>query len=187
MDSETGFISSRLELPTLLNERRLEYEGAEVGVLFGDFSAHILKHWGGKLHMIDPWVQQDPEVYLDGCNAVSMNKAYERAKARVAPFSVRANLIRSFSLEASHGFRDGQLDFVYLDANHSFDSVSADLLAWWPKVRAGGIVAGHDFYERHDEYQNCGVESAVREFVQQRGLELKLTPECTSWWIDVPS
>ncbi len=136
--------------------------------------------------MIDPWIHQDPDVYLDGCNAVSMIKARQRAMTAVAPFSVRANLIRKFSQEAAGEFRDGQLDFVYIDANHSYDAVKLDLNLWWNKVRAGGVFAGHDFYNRHDDYQNCGVEDAVREFAKDRDLEFKVTA-CTSWWIDVPS
>jgi hypothetical protein len=49
------------------------------------------------------------------------------------------------SAEAATMFENGSLDFVYLDADHCFESVWQDLSVWYPKVRIGGILAGHDF------------------------------------------
>ena len=43
-------------------------------------------------------------------------------------------------------FEDESLDFVYIDGFHEFDYVMSDLIFWTPKVRPGGIVAGHDYY-----------------------------------------
>lgn len=55
-------------------------------------------------------------------------------------------------------FQDGSLDLVYLDADHSYAAVKADIAAWFPKVKPGGIFAGHDF---SDSYP--GVRQAVEE------------------------
>lgn len=52
--------------------------------------------------------------------------------------------VRRTSVDAAVLFADGSLDFVFLDAAHDTPSVMADLRAWWPKIRLGGILAGHD-------------------------------------------
>jgi len=42
-------------------------------------------------------------------------------------------------------FADGSLHFAFIDAGHSYEQVTADIEAWWPKIRPGGILAGHDY------------------------------------------
>ncbi len=51
----------------------------------------------------------------------------------------------SDSVLASGEFPAGSCDMVFLDAQHSEASVAADIAAWWPKVKPGGILAGHDW------------------------------------------
>ncbi|CAE7208128.1 unnamed protein product [Symbiodinium pilosum] len=53
---------------------------------------------------------------------------------------------RSSSVGPSRCFQDGSLDLVYIDADHKWWSVLQDLSAWWPKVRPGGLMMGHDFH-----------------------------------------
>lgn len=76
------------------------------------------------------------------------------------------------SISASKRFKDSSLDFVFIDAAHDYESVKADILAWLPKVKNNGILAGHDYYPEHPEY--CGVYQAVHEifdkkFIKQSG------------------
>lgn len=52
--------------------------------------------------------------------------------------------LRMTSVEAAANFGDESLDFVFIDAAHDYDSVSADLRAWLPKVKLRGTIAGHD-------------------------------------------
>lgn len=182
-------MNTRLELPQFLIDRGLTGEGAEIGVLFGEFSRHILSNWPGTLYMIDPWEQQPADRYLDGCNSVDMNKALAKAVAAVAEFGARAVILREYSVPAAQHFRDRQLSWAYLDGNHSFDVITADLNAYWPKIRSGGILAGHDFYERHTPFHDCGVEIAVREFAMQNNLKLNVIPDAEGepgWWFDKP-
>lgn len=54
-------------------------------------------------------------------------------------------LIKGISWEVASQFEDESLDFVFIDADHAFESVTKDLDAWWPKVKKGGIMAGHDY------------------------------------------
>jgi predicted O-methyltransferase YrrM len=50
------------------------------------------------------------------------------------------------SVEIAQRFRDGSLDAVFIDGDHGYAACAADIAAWRPKVRAGGIVAGHDYF-----------------------------------------
>lgn len=62
------------------------------------------------------------------------------------------------STEAARLYDDASVDFVFLDADHSYEAVAADIAAWWPKVKSGGVLAGHDFAASWP-----GVQRAVRE------------------------
>ena len=61
------------------------------------------------------------------------------------------------SVEAAIGFADGSLDFVFVNGDHVYANVLADLQAWTPKLRPGGVMAG-------DDYGVADVDQAVREY-----------------------
>ena len=72
--------------------------------------------------------------------------------------------LKMTSLEAVQKFKDESLDFVFIDASHEYEDVRDDILAWYPKVKPGGIIAGHDYYhEEHDWFP--GVKQAVNELL----------------------
>ena len=56
------------------------------------------------------------------------------------------NTIVECSYVAPKYFEDESLDFVFLDADHGYDVVKRDILSWFPKVKIGGVIAGHDYY-----------------------------------------
>jgi predicted O-methyltransferase YrrM len=68
--------------------------------------------------------------------------------------------LRSLSWEGAKNYSDESLDFVFIDAAHDHESVIKDLVSWYPKVKKGGIIAGHDYH------YDCGVYSAVNQFFQ---------------------
>ena len=118
--------------------------GAEVGVWEGEFS-EILCRANPALHLlcVDAWAPY-PD-YADHQTAVELTAAYQRALVRLRPY--RCSLMRMFSLQAAERIPDRSLDFVYLDANHTFEGLTADLEAWTPKVKVGGLIAGHDYHQ----------------------------------------
>jgi predicted O-methyltransferase YrrM len=81
-------------------------------------------------------------------------------------------IIDKSSINASQQFADQSIDFAFIDADHDYASVRQDLTAWWPKIKPGGILAGHD-------YGTCweGVTHAVNEFVLRSCLDFQLTTE----------
>lgn len=60
------------------------------------------------------------------------------------------------SIEAAKSFADDSLDVVWIDADHSYDAVKADIAAWWPKLKPGGVMGGDDWLMQ-------GVALAVQE------------------------
>mmetsp|Transcript_53398 Transcript_53398/g.125593 ORF Transcript_53398/g.125593 Transcript_53398/m.125593 type:complete len:158 (+) Transcript_53398:161-634(+) len=126
--------------------------------------------------MVDPWREQGSE-YVDMANVKQAEQDHymEIARHRVNRFGDRFELIRDFSLSAVEDFDDESLDFVYLDAMHEYEFVKKDLIAWWPKVKVGGLFCGHDYKDGYMPHANFGVLSAVDEFASAVGHEAMWT------------
>ena len=82
----------------------------------------------------------------------------------LAPVSEYIIPMRMTSLEASRHFKDESLDFVFIDASHDYENVKQDILHWYPKVKHGGCIGGHDY---HPDWPD--VVKAVDEFAGQMG------------------
>jgi len=74
------------------------------------------------------------------------------------PVEGQYKIIKSQSWDAASNFKDRSIDFVFIDADHIYESVKRDILAWLPKIKQGGIIAGHDYCNEHP-----GVIQAVDE------------------------
>ena len=118
--------------------------GVEIGVFKGQFSKSILEGWPGKLYLVDPWRPLGDE-YLDSSNHEFHSTAYEDTMNSIKGFEDRAIMVRALSNQAVDLFEDGSLDYVYIDGNHAYDFVKEDLELWWPKLKSGGLMAGHDY------------------------------------------
>ncbi len=177
-------IQKREELGLLFNKLNLTGHGVEVGVQTGAFSAIVRSSWTGeRLHLVDRWRHE--ENYRDVANIAeeAQRKLYLSVVERFA--SDRSVVIHKMdSLEAAQQFPDNFFDWIYLDADHSYTGCAADLEAWFPKLKVGGVFAGHDFLDGVVEAGDFGVKSAVERFAQRRQLEIFLTqePEWKSWY-----
>lgn len=119
-------------------------KGAEVGVERAKYSEVLLReNILLQLTCVDAW--QAYRGYRDHVDQQKLNRFYDEAQQRLEPWKNRVTVVRAFSVDAAAQVPDRSLDFVYLDAAHDFASVAADLRAWAPKVKVGGIVAGHDY------------------------------------------
>lgn len=123
---------------------------AEVGVFQGDFSRHNLQFWKGHYYAIDAWdwrpsdnkfPRNDKNFKSDQINVANMEMARKNTRA----FGARVQLLRALSENATLSFTDNFFDWVYIDALHTKEALLADLRAWWPKVRPGGLVSGDDY------------------------------------------
>lgn len=173
-------LSHRNQLGPLLNSMGLTGKGVEVGTLVGTYAEILLSQWRGHLYCVDPWENQKKEVYFDGANLADMNQIWATVNAGVGR-NPRCTLLKMYSLNAAGYFADGELDFVYLDGNHAVGAVRDDIAAWWPKVKVGGIVSGHDFNVRYDHETNSDALTAVSELAEVIGVRTHVT-WCTSWY-----
>lgn len=72
------------------------------------------------------------------------------------------DVIKMRSDYAADLFKDGTIDFCFIDADHNYEGVKRDILAWLPKIKKGGIIAGHDY--GNERYP--GVKQAVDELLK---------------------
>jgi hypothetical protein len=185
-----SYIRTREEFPHILNSRGLLGEGVEVGVQTGHFSEHILAHWGGKrLYSVDPWREFGKE-YSDVSNVSNdrHEQFYQQTVAKLSRFGQRSVVMRLTSREAAEHFQNGQLDFAYLDAQHHYEAVKDDIALWYPKIRAGGILAGHDYMDGTRSSGTYGVKSAVDQFCKELGVGVFVSrePDWRSWFVIKP-
>lgn len=144
----TPMMRSRATFGAFLNAMGLTATGAEIGVQNGYFSRQVLDKWRGQLlYMIDVW--QPLEGYRDVANVPAAEQAERMCRAirQVVPHWSRVRVIQELSENAARLIPDGSLDWVYIDANHDFANVTRDLETWTPKVKAGGLIAGHDYLD----------------------------------------
>ena len=88
----------------------------------------------------------------------------------------RRILIVTDSVDASKIVQDESLDFVFIDAAHDYKSVVLDIKCWFPKVRKGGLVSGHDYGGRRNKLGYFGVNKAVDEFAEANNYTILHSP-----------
>eukprot|EP00667_Euglena_gracilis_P024109 EG_transcript_27551 len=173
--------------------------GAELGVQRGQFALQTLSHWPAcrRYYLVDLWQPQDNYTESANVPLPQQERYLAEARHRLAPFNASVVYLRMFTTEAAKRIPDMSLDYVYIDARHDYCGVMEDLLSYWPKVRVGGIFAGHDFYfaghfllgkddwslchngERHKE----AVKGAVVEFARNRSLSICVTRDLFPSWL----
>jgi hypothetical protein len=114
-----------------------------IGTYEGDFADMLMVTWKGrKLYCVDPW--QPGYDNMDPASSADMVEVEAKARKKLDKYGKTVHILKETSAEAASQFDEGQLDFVYLDGRHQTDSMAQDLSLWWPKLRSGGILAGHD-------------------------------------------
>lgn len=159
--------------------------GAEIGVWMGQSSQQILAQMPNVfLYMVDAWtVPQAGSSYLSTPDTIAkQNQLYfdqcmDKSYRAVRPFAGRYSIIREWSWEAVKRFEDGEFDFVFIDADHSYEGVKAETLRWLPKVKKGGIMAWHDVGNLP---RYPGVEKAIDEVIGMDNVERD--GDCTGFY-----
>jgi Methyltransferase domain len=154
--------------------------GAEIGVWHGDFSARILRTVRpAKLHLIDPWAFMGGEAYRDAwyggklaADQEAMDRIHDAVVVRFAR-EIAAGVVevhRSTSAEASNRFPAAYFDWVYVDGNHLYEAVRADLELFDPKLKPDGLLAGDDY--GLPGWWDDGVTRAVDDFLAAGDYEV---------------
>lgn len=160
--------------------------GVEIGVHHGKLSAFLLRKFPGlHLTLVDPWKEwgDDDRYRLAGHRIANEDQDanYRLAMETVAPYVDRTDVMRMLSIEAADYVANGSLDFVIIDGDHSEEGCWEDMEAWYPKVRFGGVLMGHDYGRR-----KWGVKKAVNRFVEERCLDLQVHPKSV-WACPIPT
>lgn len=154
--------------------------GLEIGVDEGDFSAQILEVAEPRqLHLMDPWEHHNDETYKDSCygglerGQREMDEKYDKVLGRFQKEIVSGKVVvhRVYS-DMVDELKDSSLDWVYIDANHQYEFVAADLERCRRKVKGGGFILGDDY--GINGWFNSGVTKAVDEFVSGYGLWMRV-------------
>lgn len=152
--------------------------GAEIGVFAGDLSTRLLQDKTMNLILVDSWATHGEGEYAKSgdfhatLSQEQQDDYFKMTQNRVKFANGRAKIIRKSSVEAAKDVADNSLDFIFVDADHSYEGCKADIIAWKDKVREGGIISGHDY--KNTDFPCFGVEKAVDEFVVENGLRLEL-------------
>ena len=137
-----GLIELMYDIGIMSNHRELT--GVEIGCHRGE-SALIISSF--------PFIKK-----LTCVDLLQYPEFEQRLKEKINSNVV--NFVQASSIEYADLIENNSVDFVYIDAKHDYDSVKQDLSVWFPKVKIGGFLAGHDY----DKNQWPDVVQAVDEF-----------------------
>lgn len=151
---------------------------AEVGVWFGHgvaFMSHLSKESGKKIdiYAVDTFKGSNEATHKRVVENHGGSIFYQFDEYMKLTGSYVVSLVGE-STDMAENFEDGDLDFVFIDAGHDYESVAKDIIAWLPKVKGGGVIAGHDFNSWG------GVTQAVNEMLPERQTEKNV------WWFNKP-
>lgn len=163
-------IKDRIELAKYFAELKFT-KGAEIGVCTGRYSRILLDSIPDlQLLGIDPYTPY--KGYTDFRRKGTHETNLKLAREATAPFP-NYTLMLAFGHDAAQWIADESLDFVFIDGNHQYEAVKQDISDWFPKVRRGGIMSGHDYYEFKSG--RGGVVRAVDEFAKANGYKVNST------------
>jgi predicted O-methyltransferase YrrM len=124
----------------------------EVGSYKGRSSAYMAvecanSNKGIQFDCVDTWLGSEEHQEGQGFeDADVVNKRlFEVFTANMKPAEGHYRAVRMASVPAAATYDDNSLDLVFIDASHDYDNVKADIIAWLPKVKIGGVISGHDF------------------------------------------
>lgn len=152
----------------------------EVGAWMGKstaFLASLVRQSGKKIaiSVVDTWEGSPQEHLYEPASSSAAASLFAKFRSNMENAGVWHLLspVQSDSVTASQRYSDGSLDFVFIDAAHDFHSVVGDIRAWWPKVRIGGWIGGHDF----------GTWNGVTKGVSKSFEEFEHLRDQTSWLV----
>jgi len=161
-------------LVELLNKEEV-LRGIEIGCANGDTTYHLLSSLPNiQLIGIDPYVDY---VDWNTNNIHNQEQLYIQFKQRICnQFPNRFTLYRMTSDDAVTNFQDESLDFIFIDGLHTYEQVKQDCLLYYPKIKKGGLFAGHDYTVIE------AVGNAVREFSKSIGNSQIFTTDYDVWY-----
>jgi hypothetical protein len=120
---------------------------AEIGVYRGDFAQGIMKACEclTAYYMIDPWRHLEDWNKPANHDHAVLEQYFHETMAKTNFAGTKRIVLRGKTTEVAEKLADGELDFVYIDGDHTLKGIAIDLVRLYPKVRTGGFVGGDDF------------------------------------------
>lgn len=147
--------------------------GVEIGVKYGNHAKGILNDLSiEKLFLIDPWENIVERGFFW---TQEYTNCFNEAKNNLSQFEKKIKFIKKKSEDALSDVPDN-LDFVYIDGNHTYKFVKKDIELYYPKVKDSGVIGGHDIW-------SFNVFIAILGFVLKKRLLLHLYLKDPDWWI----
>lgn len=200
-------LERRLDVVPILEQLKLK-RGIEVGVQKGLLARKTLLTWKSceEYKLVDLWGR---ETNYDEPNArvKSEHDNYlQQTRRRVKGWSEKG-VIEFFimrSTDAAKKMKDGYFDYIYLDARHDYCAVKEDIEHYYPKLRPGGILGGHDYIDaqyaidklgKEEDWSKCedgsnhpeAVKGAVDDFAKKHDLKIITSNEdFPSWFVQKP-
>ena len=170
---------TRNDLPKLFKGQAINM--AEIGVEYGGYlDIYYPKLPDANIWLIDLWQTEHNDDYFSKREG-QCEKAYDTISNYVSLKNL--HLCKGFSSFWAPKFPNQFFDWVYIDADHSYEAVLKDISLWLPKVKMGGIISGHDCNPdpNNEAYETFGVDRAVKEIF---GNDVKFTEEeyYKSWY-----
>jgi len=182
--------------------KKVALTGAEIGVWEGEHAVEIMESLPMKLlYLIDPYVRYDEynqdevkrkrEGWEETGTAEMLNATQERfdkafitCLKNIERYNHKIIMFRMLSYVAVE-YISSLLDFVYIDGNHAYAFVQKDIELYWPLVKPGGVIGGHNY-----QVETPGVIKAVDEFVKKHGLLLQVVQISKTehdWYVEKPA
>jgi hypothetical protein len=170
-------LQERACLADIANALELK-KAVEIGTHQAFFAYEFMQRFRGTISLVDPWeIEEEFHPFFEKTS--SRNQDLEIAKQKMSEFGSRVSFHRMTGTEFSKSVENESVDIVYIDGLHDHSSAQKDISDWYPKVKYGGIICGHDY---NGEYP--GVILAVDELRRRSGFEMHLTREyMSSWWM----
>jgi hypothetical protein len=130
----------------------------------------------GEFYCVDSW-QGETDIAYDQGVIQDMENIFRK---NVNPVIDSITMLTMMSWAAAEKFKDESVDFCYVDAGHSYEAVTKDLTAWWPKLCPGAMFGGDDYTKGYP-----GVQQAVWDFFGPMNIKVRRSGRC--WLVTKPT
>lgn len=148
----------------------------EIGVCRGENIVKFLEECPNIEHFdaVDPYIEYDDDN--GGMSKDLVDRMRDIAIKNFNAFPGKVTLHTMTSKEYSNKVEDDHYDYIFVDGNHSYDYVLEDIQMWYPKLKKGGVFAGHDFY------LEC-VRKAVYDYrIKNKVFSMLHNCDHSVWW-----
>lgn len=131
-----------------------------------------------QFHCVDTWEGTPGEDIHTSIKEHLPTTLMETFLHNIEPVQDAITIHKCLSIEAAKEFSDYSIDFLWIDAGHTYEDVMSDLIAWFPKLKLGGMIGGHDYTRDWP-----GVVKAVNNFFKDKYWVYQVFP--SSWIVTV--